>query len=149
MATHFDISRIPKLSGADHSHKDCDKRLTNISHYRAYDLTFPRSNPDLKKQVLSKFLVHKAQEHALSHKLPCIDIAFSNTIRQTLLISPTKISSTDLWASRAQCCHPLPDSCQDIHMPTSNPRHSAATNNHSSSHSSLQPACTTQTSGYW
>ena len=49
MATHFDISRIPKLSGADHSHKDCHKRLTNISHYRACDHTFPRSNPDIKK----------------------------------------------------------------------------------------------------
>ena len=95
VATHFDISRIPKLSGADHSHKDCHKRLTNISHYRACDHTFPRSNPDIKKQVLGKLLVHKAQGHALSYKLLCIDIAFSNTIRQTFLISPTEISSID------------------------------------------------------
>ena len=135
MATHFDISRIPKLSGADHSHKDCHKRLTNISHLPSLRPHFPKIESRHKKQVLGKLLVHKAQGHALSYKLLCIDIAFSNTIRQTFLISPTKILSTDPWASRAQNCHP-PDSCQDNHLPTSNPRHSAATNNHSSSHSS-------------
>ena len=135
VATHFDISRIPKLSGADHSHKDCHTAHKHLT-LPSLQPHFPKIESRHKNQVLSKLLVHKAQEHALSYKLPCIDIAFSNTIRQTLLISPTKISSTDLWASRAQGCHPLPDSCQDNHLPTSNPRHTAATSNRSSSHSS-------------